>query len=187
MNKTTKALKLAEEALGELHYSNGTVKAVALLYSALAAIHEALAEQDKQEPVGYFLPPIDESDVWEEAINQDCPTAVPLDREPVSAEAIREALAEQDEQEPGAWHHPKCDGQCIACLIEKAVEDAYGTQGRDYMLRHINAAPVRTKDLTDDEMNNAYTHGYNKVELAIYLKHEAGLRAVIAADREKNK
>lgn len=50
------------------------------------------------------------------------------------------------EQEPVAWHHPQCEGQCIACLIEKAVQDAYGTQGRDYMLRHINAAPVRTKD-----------------------------------------
>ena len=53
---------------------------------------------------------------------------------------------EQAEHEPVAWHHPQCDGQCIACLIEKAVQDAYGTQGRDYMLRHINAAPVRTKD-----------------------------------------
>ena len=44
MNKTTEALKLAEEALEELHYSSGTVKAVTLYKSALAAIREALAE-----------------------------------------------------------------------------------------------------------------------------------------------
>ena len=44
MNKTTEALKLAEEALEELHYSSGTVKAVTLYKSALAAIREALAD-----------------------------------------------------------------------------------------------------------------------------------------------
>ena len=43
-NKTTEALKLAEEALEELHYSSGTVKAVTLYKSALAAIREALAD-----------------------------------------------------------------------------------------------------------------------------------------------
>jgi hypothetical protein len=97
--------------------------------------------------------------------------------------AIRAARAqEQAEQELGAWHHPKCDGQCIACLIEKAVEDAYGTQGRDYMLRHINAAPVRTKDLTDEEI---LPDGYSVVTAYDGLLEFA--RAVIAADRKKNK
>ena len=65
----------------------------------------------------------------------------------ISEDSIEQVeQTEQAEQEPVAWHHPQCEGQCIACLIEKAVQDAYGTQGRDYMLRHINAAPVRTKD-----------------------------------------
>ena len=48
-NKTTEALTLAEEALEELHYSSGTVKAVTLYKSALAAIREALAE-----PVAHY-------------------------------------------------------------------------------------------------------------------------------------
>jgi hypothetical protein len=87
--------------------------------------------------------------------------------------------------EPGAWHHPKCDGQCIACLIEKAVEDAYGTQGRDYMLRHINAAPVRTKDLTDDEIMKINVDTASIVPTCDRQFHFA--RAVIAADRELNK
>ena len=52
MNKTTEALKLAEEALEELHYSSGTVKAVTLYKRAIAVIHEALAEQ-MQEPIGF--------------------------------------------------------------------------------------------------------------------------------------
>ena len=56
MNKTTEALKLAEEALEELHYSSGTVKAVTLYKSALAAIREALAQPVKQEPVAFKFP-----------------------------------------------------------------------------------------------------------------------------------
>ena len=66
-DKTTAALKLAEEALEELHYSSGTVKAVTLYKSALSAIREALAdhvaasgkviaEQEKQEPVAWHEP-----------------------------------------------------------------------------------------------------------------------------------
>ena len=117
----------------------------------------------------------------------ECPyEAEQAEQEPVEnndwkkASYIREALAEQAEQEPVAWHHPKCDGQCIACLIEKAVEDAYGTKGRDYMLRHINAAPVRTKDLTDDEIAQAVGSPLDEVYLADF-------RAVIAAYKEKNK
>ena len=55
MNKTTEALKLAEEALEELHYSSGTVKAVTLYKSALAAIREVLAQPVKQEPVEWHV------------------------------------------------------------------------------------------------------------------------------------
>ena len=67
MDKTLTALKLAEEALEELHYSSGTVKAVTLYKSALAAIREALSEpvntrscseysEVKQEPVAFKFP-----------------------------------------------------------------------------------------------------------------------------------
>ena len=46
MNKTTEALKLAEEALDELRYANDTDIAKTKYYKALAAIREALAEQE---------------------------------------------------------------------------------------------------------------------------------------------
>jgi len=48
MNKTTEALKLAEEAM--------TSNMRLLGAKALAAIREALAEQDKQEPVAWHEP-----------------------------------------------------------------------------------------------------------------------------------
>ena len=53
MNKTTEALKLAEEALkyGELY---GGWPLDSRCSDALAAIREALAEQEKQEPVAHY-------------------------------------------------------------------------------------------------------------------------------------
>jgi hypothetical protein len=55
--------------------------------------------------------------------------------------AIRKALAEQ--QEPVAWHHPECEGQCIACLIEQVVQEAYGNQGLGYLQRHLTSPPAK--------------------------------------------
>ena len=54
-------------------------------------------------------------------------------------------------QEPVAWHHPECKGECIACLIERCVKDSYGTQGLDFMIRHINAEPVDAKAIRAEE------------------------------------
>ena len=48
----------------------------------------------------------------------------------------------------------------------------------------LYAAPVRTKDLTDDEIREAYSYGYMNGTTSSIV---SGLRAVIAADREKNK
>ena len=100
--------------------------------------------------------------------------------------ALREALAEQAEQEPVAWvdltkeelHQIEmtCEtsAECYR-VIAKALKD------RNY------TRPVRTKDLTDDEIwNDVYDASkhwsgfddFNVIEFA---------RAVIAADREKNK
>lgn len=39
--------------------------------------------------------------------------------------------------QPPTWHHPDCEGECIACLIEREVTAAYGTQGLAYLRRHI--------------------------------------------------
>lgn len=50
--------------------------------------------------------------------------------------AVEEAIAEQPAQSL-PWHHPDCEGECIACLIEREVTAAYGTQGLAYLRRHI--------------------------------------------------
>ena len=74
--------------------------------------------------------------------------------------AINEALTEQPAQqqepvalpekiyefvptpEPVKWHHPECEGQCIACLIEQVVQEAYGSQGLGYLQRHLTPPPA---------------------------------------------
>lgn len=87
--------------------------------------------------------------------------------------AIREALAEHDNQEPVA-----------------VVEITYGRDPECYVTGNIDnfpegvfklyAAPVRTKDLTDDEIDRIAAESTG----LLYLDFA---RAVIAADREKNK
>ena len=83
-----------------------------------------------------------------------------------TAFTLREALAEQAEQEPvgvvegsGEWG--------IAGVLVAGVP--IGTK--------LYASPVRTKDLTDDEIDR----------IACNVSHKEFARAVIAADREKNK
>ena len=79
------------------------------------------------------------------------------------------------------WHHPLCKGECFACLIERTVKEAYGEVGLRYLLKHINAAPVRTKDLTDDEISRLWydsSYGDSGIDFA---------RAVIAKYKEKNR
>ena len=71
-----------------------------------------------------------------------------------------ECVMEQPEQEPVAWHHPECQGECIACLIQRAVQDAYGTQGLDYLLRHVTTVttPPRREwaGLTDTDIEEVW-------------------------------
>ena len=47
--------------------------------------------------------------------------------------ALRTAL-ERPEQ---AWHFVDCEGECLACLIEREVKAAFGNQGLAYLLRHV--------------------------------------------------
>ena len=107
MNKTTEALKLAEEALDELRYANDTAIAKTKYYKALAAIREALAEPVKQEPVAWRVHPFDYGVGHEgayamtmrleqvEAWNRKGWIVEPLYAAPVDAKAIRaEALEE---------------------------------------------------------------------------------------------
>jgi hypothetical protein len=36
-----------------------------------------------------------------------------------------------------SWHHKDCEGQCLACLIQNVVKQAYGNQGLAYLLRNV--------------------------------------------------
>lgn len=51
-------------------------------------------------------------------------------------------MAEQPAQSL-PWHHPDCEGECIACLIEREVEAAYGTQGLVYLRRHVSGGGIK--------------------------------------------
>lgn len=84
--------------------------------------------------------------------------------------AIKEALAQPEQEpvtlpekiyefvptpEPVKWHHPECEGQCIACLIEQVVQEAYGSQGLGYLQRHLTTPPHR-KPLSDEEVQKCH-------------------------------
>ena len=99
--------------------------------------------------------------------------------------ALRERLEQPEpepEPEPVAWHHPDCQGECIACLIERAVQDSYGTQGRNYLLRHVTPQPRQWVDLTDADIHNADPNPHNRFD-AERLEFGRRLEAVM---REKN-
>ena len=81
---------------------------------------------------------------------------------------LREALSKQAEQEPVAERFEKMHANgdvWITTLAAAAIAR--------------KAAPVRTKDLTDDEIRDAVSHPMTMMKL-----NDA--RAVVAADRKKN-
>ena len=92
-------------------------------------------------------------------------------------------MTKQAEQEPVAWMYDwEFDGKQIKDCVTSDINMTGFNNGHN--VRPLYAAPVRTKDLTDDEIR------------AIWLKvidPDGGdevmalARAVIAADREKNK
>ena len=87
--------------------------------------------------------------------------------------ALREALAEQAEQEPVAWMYVNKDGEC------EQIE--YGEPFNDPSVTPLYTAPIRTKDLTDDEIDDVmWIGGLTQKNIRKFA------RAVIAADREKN-
>lgn len=85
--------------------------------------------------------------------------------------------------EPAKWHHPECEGECIACLIERVVQEAYGSQGLSYLQRHLTSPPAQRKPwvgLTDAELSQVMeevNYTYNPTPFA---------RALEAKLKEKN-
>lgn len=88
------------------------------------------------------------------------------------------APVQQAEQEPVAWMYD--DG-----TSHKFIEPVLSVKRKDFPdgWREVPlyAAPVRTKDLTDDEIYTLYSEPCSDREMLEFA------RAVIAADREKNK
>jgi len=98
--------------------------------------------------------------------------------------ALREALAEPDIEEMTLTQIAAKHEQAAKKSVERHVENVYerGDKyfawiGDNYV--QIYTAPVRTKDLTDDEIHKAF---YSKNTGLINW-----IRAVIAAYKEKNK
>ena len=104
--------------------------------------------------------------------------------------ALREALAEQatvkdslTTQEPvvcvcdcgpNAWHD--CD-ESEGCRIMKRIKNA-APQPTQKVSESVTKQEVTLTDYEIDELEKSFTHGWHHIDFA---------RAVIAADREKNK
>jgi hypothetical protein len=87
-----------------------------------------------------------------EALNKTC-TECGSKQFEIEAEAITalRQLLEQPEpvQEPVVWHHPDCEGECIACLIERDVQAAYGAQGLAYLHRRVTTTPAQPEPVQE--------------------------------------
>lgn len=70
--------------------------------------------------------------------NAGVPSLYPEPEPGVSIKATYEQPAQ-----PLPWHHPDCEGECIACLIEREVTAAYGTQGLAYLRRHVSGGGIK--------------------------------------------
>ena len=98
-------------------------------------------------------------------------------QDPKKAAAIEKAKMRKAEQEPVAWfvqyknRHEFVFGSKPEFIVDGVVEPLY-------------AHPVRTKDLTDDEIVDVM----NKIYGSMWTEQDRDFaRAVIAADREKNR
>ena len=101
--------------------------------------------------------------------------------------AIREQKAELEKQEPVAWALSHSFGLEFSSKYPmQETKEAAEQMARQHMgavvVTPLYAAPVRTKDLTDDEIDAFIDRAWDK-----QMSMPEIIRAVIAADREKNK
>ena len=118
---------------------------------------------------------------WDERTQQEMHD----DIDDAAITALREALAEQAEQEPVAW----MDLHKELGQLRWAGKDIGWDLAIDAVrnrLEELYATPVRTKDLTDYELQPFLDEWWN---LPCDTAHDVKkiFRAVIAADRRKNK
>ena len=178
-DKTTEALKLAEEALEDIirvyKFETGTP------VTTLAAIREALAEPVKQEPVAWDLA---------EKVRRD------LDRQSCPDAYMRIAIESIVKHFPAPPPVQEITEDVDAAMVE--MKNIYPPLRRSECERLIRAAkyaaPVSAKrewvDLTDDEIDLIEQQVYCRTTqkgrpLGVYAVEL--VRAVIAAFKEKNK
>ncbi|CAB4137276.1 hypothetical protein UFOVP768_42 [uncultured Caudovirales phage] len=171
-------------------------------HHAFATLREALVEQpaqqvvDSDEKAGAYMDArlwefIDMAAAWPKA-SPDPRTwnhvvvyaSKPAQQEPV---ALPEKTYEfVPTPEPAKWHHPECEGECIACLIERVVQEAYGSQGLGYLQRHLTSPPAQRTwvGLTDREIDNLYCEHHD--EYGCQFSATGYERAIEAKLREKN-
>ena len=159
-NKTRLAMQQALEALDmSAMVFNLEYKPIALAQTkkAITALREALAEQ-------VHTPYCKQAPMCKTPCgNSDC--------------------VEQAEQEPVAWLYDwDHEGEIVTGWVTQDFETTKFNNGHN--VRPLYAAPVRTKDLTDDEIVDVM----NKIYGSMWTEQDRDFaRAVIAADREKNK
>ena len=125
------------------------------------------AEQAEQEPVGYFAYD-EERQCWDQVIGKDSDGAVAFYTapQPISQEPVVDLSKLRHEDKCCYWG----DESFCNC----------GADSHELLKWYRkNAAPVRTKDLTDDEIRKLWSDA--ELDITWFA------RAVIAADREKNK
>ena len=157
-NKERAAMQQALEALEELHHSNSTKVAVEKYNTAHNALREALAEQTEQEPV--------ECERCEELAADKGTWFRMAERFAIRNEELKKALAQALNLIEGEWP----EGDEIAQPVIDAMKATLANK----------PAPARTKDLTDDEIEEIGKSYFDEWSFGF-------ARAVIAADREKNR
>ena len=162
-----KAITALREALAERHKESCACEVCRGCDNA-----DIKADQAEQEPEVWYCP---DCGTLSETQVKCCPDWIRSRKVPKNFALTCKATFDrnvQAEQEPVAWfvqyknRHEFVFGSKPEFIVDGVVEPLY-------------AAPVRTKDLTDDEieqLENECEVGWNKVFA----------RAVIAADREKN-
>ena len=165
------------------------------------------AEQAEKKPVGYFAYD-DERDIWEELTGPNAPGATPLYAAPQPVpdpvallRELNQKFAEGYEIGRGTLpvRNREADRQRFTDVsfnrwLDEGVSDAGHTvwdtitKTADawvaWLSKDFYAAPVRTKDLTDDEIESVWIKTINSGTVTV---SNSFARAVIAADREKNK
>ena len=94
--------------------------------------------------------------------------------------ALREALAEQAEQEPFAYEVWDKNDQVLILIYASYLEEFHWIE-KDDIARKLYAAPVATKDLTDEEIDALVDSACDS-----QMSMDMFARTVIAAFKEKN-